>query len=118
MNLKKIKGIGEATAENLKKEGINTVQKLANSRLEDLLKIKGIGRSTAQKYIDEAKNLLEFGELAIEIERPKKVQKFNQRRRKELKELIKSQAECNVGLVGHVDHGTSWKFLLLPQKPH
>ena len=23
----------------------------------------------------------------------------------ELKELIKKQAECNIGLVGHVDHG-------------
>lgn len=126
--LEDVDGIGKATAERLKAAGIDTIQKLATIKLEHLLKlqIKGIGTATGKKYIDNAKKL--FKEIPSEkidttetkvvktqkIE--KKIQKkveIKEERVKEveeeeglnIKELIKQQAECNIGLVGHVDHG-------------
>ncbi|TXT58701.1 MAG: Translation initiation factor 2 subunit gamma [Promethearchaeota archaeon] len=90
----------------MKIAGIDTVQKLASSKLDDLLNIKGIGKSTAEKYILEANILLESKKKEKKV--PKKRTSISK-----LKEIIKQQAECNIGLVGHVDHGTSWKFLPL-----
>jgi translation initiation factor 2 subunit 3 len=108
-NLTDIGGIGEATAENLKAAGIDSIEKLANVKLDELvkLKIKGVGKATAQKFINNAKILLEEknsqAEPTSEI-KPKGEAKPEQKISK-IKELIKKQAECNIGLVGHVDHG-------------
>ena len=57
--LEDVSGIGKATAERLKAAGIDSVQKLATVKLEDLLrlKIKGVGASTGKKYIDNARSL-------------------------------------------------------------
>jgi len=127
MKLEKITGIGKTTAENLKEAGIDTVQKLAESKLDELLKIKGIGKSTAQKYISEANALIKDKgkEQKVTEKEPKeqkqlKKEEIRQEKPKEkitsseFGKLITQQAECNIGLVGHVDHGTSWKFLPFP----
>jgi translation initiation factor 2 subunit 3 len=125
--LEDVSGIGKATAERMKAAGIDTVQKLASAKPEDLvkLKIKGIGEATAKKYIDNAKKLFEEfnNEGKVEIQKVKELEKkesaeenvvVKKAKPKEIipsdndakmKELIKQQAECNIGLVGHVDHG-------------
>ncbi len=121
--LEDVSGIGKATAERLKTAKIDSVEKLANAKPEDLLKlkIKGVGKATAEKYIANAKKMLKeteipeqsSGEVKEKPEeksdskpkakpRPKPVSKAEVSK---LKELIKQQAECNIGLVGHVDHG-------------
>jgi len=121
--LEDVSGIGKATAERLKEAKIDSVEKLANSKPEDLLKlkIKGVGETTAEKYIANAKKMLKEPEstkkqsdvakekredksdLKSKVKpKPKSVSKAEDSK---LKELIKQQAECNIGLVGHVDHG-------------
>lgn len=57
LKLEDVKGLGKR-AENLKTAGIDTVEKLANAKVEDLLAIKGIGKTSAQKYINNANLLL------------------------------------------------------------
>ncbi len=115
-DLEDISGIGKATAEKMRAAGIDTIEKLASSKPTDLtsIKIKGVGESTAIKYINNAKELLKSkekdkSELPKETA-PKKVvkrpsKKFSSEKASHLKELIKQQSECNIGLVGHVDHG-------------
>lgn len=128
--LEDISGIGKATAERIKAAGIEDVKDLANSSPEELLKlnIKGIGETTAYKYIESARELLDLSAENIkEVEKdmkpegkeetePKKEKepkgkkspskmKSEGKQESNLKEQIKIQAECNIGLVGHVDHG-------------
>ncbi|MFX0056869.1 MAG: translation initiation factor IF-2 subunit gamma [Candidatus Hodarchaeota archaeon] len=112
-NLEDVAGIGKATAERMRSSGINSVEELASLKLEDLVKlnIKGVGESTATKYIKNAKKLLSETKKK-ETEIPKKsikeepVPKKKVREKAlDVKDAIKQQAECNIGLVGHVDHG-------------
>jgi len=116
-DLTDIGGIGRATAEKMKAAGIDSIEKLAKIKPEDLakLKIKGVGKATAQKYIDNAQQLLE--EITLQGEPKSEVKVISEVKTKptpkpkpktealNIKELIKQQAECNIGLVGHVDHG-------------
>jgi len=116
-DLTDIAGIGKAKAEQIKAAGIDSIEKLAKVDLTELisLKIKGIGKATALKYINNAKELLkEIGEKSKESLKTPDIKKPNLKKKtpsikkidpSNLKELIKKQAECNIGLVGHVDHG-------------
>lgn len=116
-NLTDVGGIGKATAEKIKAAGIDSVEKLAGSNPDDLikLKIKGVGAATAEKYIANAKKLLEAidtqekpkspSKSTTEIELKTKTKPKLKLKPSNIKELVKSQAECNIGLVGHVDHG-------------
>jgi len=129
--LEKVSGIGKATAERMKAVGIDTVQKLASLKPEDLvkLKIKGVGKATAKKYINSAKKL--HGEIeqkqmkdttqkkeplkAVTISKEEKLgKKKSSKEATKIKDLIKKQAECNIGLVGHVDHGMIMSFRYFP----
>ncbi len=104
--LENIIGIGKTTAEKMKSMGIDTVQKLASLKPDDLLKlkIKGIGKATAEKYINSAKETLK-------VNKKKKNHIIERRKsRKITKEERTRQAECNIGLVGHVDHGMIMSF--------
>jgi len=119
LKLEDITGIGKATAESLREAGIDSVEKLASLKVEDLLKVKGIGKSTASKYIEVANDLLgetkkeekevpekkEEKKKEIPKKEEKKEKKEEEKTTAEFKKLIKKQAECNIGLVGHVDHG-------------
>jgi len=116
-DLTDIGGIGKATAEKMKAAGIDSIEKLANSKPNDIvkLKIKGVGAATAEKYIKNAKKLLEEkdtqdkpkskSESAAEIKLKAKPKPKPKTKASNIKELMKKQAECNIGLVGHVDHG-------------
>ncbi|MFX1310214.1 MAG: helix-hairpin-helix domain-containing protein [Promethearchaeota archaeon] len=57
LKLEDVKGLGKKI-ETLKEAGIDSVDKLANSKIEELIELKGIGKATAEKIIDNAKNLL------------------------------------------------------------
>ena len=115
--LEDVKGIGSEMAKKLIEAGIKTVEILASSKPEDIvkLKIKGIGKATTLRFIESAGSLLKEKSSEIEtpkldeIEKPPKKAKITKKVKPEksnnLKELIKKQAECNIGLVGHVDHG-------------
>ena len=137
MDLEKIKGIGSATAERMISVGIDSVEKVAQIKLEELLMVKGIGESTALRYIEEAKKLMNAEESSEKIEtiieessekietiieekediieepsvakedysKTKVVSKKKEISTKKFKEILTKQAECNIGLVGHVDHG-------------
>ncbi len=114
-----VAGIGKATADKMKAAGIDSIEKLANVKPDDLmkLKIKGVGKATAEKYIKNAKKLIEeIGSQeepkskakSITAVKPKPKPKSKPKpkpKASNIKELIKQQAECNIGLVGHVDHG-------------
>jgi len=108
-DLTDIGGIGKATAEKMKAAGINSIEKLANVKLDDLvqLKIKGVGKATAEKYISNAKKLLkEIGTQEGLKSQAKTISEVKPKAKpSNIKELMKRQAECNIGLVGHVDHG-------------
>ncbi len=51
-------GIGILNAERMKQKGINSIEKLASSTIEDLIKIDGIGVNNAKMYIEIAKKHL------------------------------------------------------------
>ena len=59
LNIQLVNGIGKKTAERMKQKGIDSVERLASSDIEDLLKINGIGNTTARRYINNAQNYLE-----------------------------------------------------------
>lgn len=117
--LEDVSGIGKATAERLKAAKIDSVEKLAKANPADLikLKIKGVGKATAEKYIANAKKILkgiEVKEQLSEVVKEKSISEskaipkpkpVSKEKANKLKNLIKQQAECNIGLVGHVDHG-------------
>ncbi|KKN00364.1 hypothetical protein LCGC14_1138550 [marine sediment metagenome] len=130
-SLENVIGIGKATAERIKAVGIDTIHKLASMEPEDLvkLKIKGIGKATAEKYINSAKKLYEEikqneTKEIIQKKEPLKTVSISKEKKSgkrkpsvkysNIKELIKKQAECNIGLVGHVDHGTIMSFWHFP----
>jgi hypothetical protein len=58
LDLKLVKGIGKKIAERMKRKGIDSISKLASSKVEDLSKIRGIGNSMAKTYIHIAQNYL------------------------------------------------------------
>ncbi len=116
-DLTDIAGIGKATAEKMKAAGIDSIEKLAKAKPEDLLllKIKGVGKATAEKYILNAKKSLKGSGIKakqipkqIPKQKPKQIPKQKPKHKgkpSNIKDLINQQAECNIGLVGHVDHG-------------
>ena len=128
-NLEDITGIGKATAERLKKAGIDTVEKLVSIELEELLKVKGIGESSAKSLKEKASEYLrdikattsesskDTKQKAKKSKEPDKkeqkpVEKIETKKKgasgapkDSIKKIIQQQAECNIGLVGHVDHG-------------
>ncbi|MFX1325842.1 MAG: translation initiation factor IF-2 subunit gamma [Promethearchaeota archaeon] len=117
--LEDVSGIGRSTAEKMKAAGIDSIEKLATVKPEDLvkLKIKGVGKATAEKFIANAKETLDevkSKEKSSSLEKVKKsvnstlkpiLKTKVKEQQSNIKELIKQQAECNLGLVGHVDHG-------------
>ncbi|MFX1419942.1 MAG: helix-hairpin-helix domain-containing protein [Promethearchaeota archaeon] len=57
LKLEDVKGLGKKI-DTLKEAGIDSVEKLANSKIGDLIDLKGIGKATAEKMVESAKELL------------------------------------------------------------
>ena len=58
--LQRIRGIGPASALNLVKAGVKTIQEIASAKPEELAWIKGIGIISADQIIENAKELLKL----------------------------------------------------------
>jgi FKBP-type peptidyl-prolyl cis-trans isomerase 2 len=56
-NLSDVKGLGKKE-DTLKEAGIDSVEKLANTDINDLTALKGFGKATAEKVIKNAKSLI------------------------------------------------------------
>ena len=54
-----LEGIGAKTEERLVEAGINTLQKLVKTSVEQLVKIEGIGQKTAESLLEKAEIFLE-----------------------------------------------------------
>ena len=52
-----MKGVGKKQ-DVLIEAGIDSVEKLANASVEDLIQLKGVGKATAEKFVSSAKKLL------------------------------------------------------------
>jgi len=57
LNLEDVKGVGKKQ-DVLIEAGIDSVEKLANASVEDLIQLKGVGKATAEKFVSSAKKLL------------------------------------------------------------
>ncbi|MFX1259453.1 MAG: helix-hairpin-helix domain-containing protein [Promethearchaeota archaeon] len=89
LKLEDVNGLGKKI-ESLKEAGIDTVEKLANAKIKDLLEIKGIGETSAQKYINNAKELLNKKSKEINSEAketPEKEDKEDKKIQEEIKKL-------------------------------
>ena len=89
LKLEDVKGLGKKI-ENLKEVGIDTVEKLADAKVDDLLEIKGIGKASAEKFIENAKELVEMKsgkEVSGEEEPTKKDDEEEKKIQEELKKL-------------------------------
>ncbi len=58
-NLSSLSGIGEKSQVALSAAGINTLEQIAKSSIDDLSKVKGIGKKKAEKLIAQARELTE-----------------------------------------------------------
>ncbi|MEJ2719950.1 MAG: transcription termination factor NusA, partial [bacterium] len=65
MAIEEMVGVTARIAEKLKKEGINTVQKLAKASEEDLLEIPGLGPKTVAKLKETAEGTIQELEKAL-----------------------------------------------------
>jgi len=103
LKLEDVKGIGKKV-DSLKDAGIDTVEKLAVAKPEDLTELKGIGKATAQKMIENAKELLEqeSGEhitKTAEIREKEEIE-TDKEEQKKIQEELKKQEEKKATLQG------------------
>ncbi len=56
--LENLPGVGEKTCLSLKEAGFNSIESLAEAKIDDLTALKGIAKKKAEKLIEEAKKLL------------------------------------------------------------
>ncbi len=93
LKLEDVKGLGKKI-EDLKGAGIDTVEKLADAKVEELLEIKGIGKASAQKYIDNAKELIEHqSEKPVADEEGEESVKEDDEEEKRIQEELKKLEE-------------------------
>ncbi|MBY9009393.1 MAG: hypothetical protein KGD74_05975 [Candidatus Lokiarchaeota archaeon] len=76
-------GIGILNAEKMKQRGIDSIEKLASSSVEDLIKIDGIGAYSAKSYVELAKKHLK-----------------SMRTRERIKNIIKKNKSPAVSITG------------------
>jgi len=97
LELNDVKGIGKKI-DVLKEAGIDSVEKLAGAKLEELTEIKGIGKATAEKIIDNAKELLKSSKSGsteiLKEEKPESVESEDEEK-KVLEELKKLEEKKN-----------------------
>ncbi|TFF69083.1 MAG: hypothetical protein EU516_01155 [Promethearchaeota archaeon] len=120
LKLDDVKGLGKK-AEDLKEAGIDSVEKLASSKVEDLVEIKGIGKTSAKKLIENAKELMgldqpaetstiDTGNEAIEKEEVAAELKNLEEKKKQLMgEKVKSGDFVLVNITGKSQRGTIFR---------
>ncbi|MHA2269599.1 MAG: helix-hairpin-helix domain-containing protein [Promethearchaeota archaeon] len=121
-NLSDVKGVGKKE-DTLKEAGIDTVEKLANAKTDDLTALKGIGKATAAKLIENAQSILgetpkedssiSAEEEAIEKEEAEKIKEELKRLEQKKTQLQGKKAEEGdfilVKLTGKTQKGTIFR---------
>jgi len=79
-----LKGVGEAKAELLYKNGFNSLDKLKNASVKDLVKVKGITKKNAEDILNQLK--VEKQDKPKAVAKPKKVKKVETKEKKPKKE--------------------------------
>jgi len=109
-SLEDIKGLG-TKIDTLKEAGIDSVEKLSNSKIEELTKLKGIGKATAEKYINNAKDLIKESESSGDTEEKSVETTTNIEEEEKIQEELKKLEEKKKNLQGKkVEEGD---FILL-----
>ncbi|MHA1291829.1 MAG: helix-hairpin-helix domain-containing protein [Promethearchaeota archaeon] len=101
LKLEDVKGIGKKL-EILKEGGIDTVEKLARAKINELTEIKGIGKTTAEKLIENAKDLLEEKSVQINENEKKLSEKMekDEEEEKKIQDALKKIEEKKKRLQG------------------
>jgi len=122
LNLSDVKGVGKKE-DTLKEAGIDSVEKLANANVEDLISLKGIGKATAEKIVENAKNLLNettkddstatIQEEAIEKKEEEKAQeelkKLEEKKRKLQNKKVEEGDFVLIEITGRTQKGTIFR---------
>ncbi|KKK40182.1 MAG: putative FKBP-type peptidyl-prolyl cis-trans isomerase [Candidatus Lokiarchaeum sp. GC14_75] len=97
-NLSDVKGVGKKE-DTLKEAGIDTVEKLANAKADDLTSLKGIGKATAAKIIENAKTILNetIKEDSTDIAEENSIEKIEEEK---VKEVLKKLEQKKLKLQG------------------
>ncbi|MHA2005767.1 MAG: helix-hairpin-helix domain-containing protein [Promethearchaeota archaeon] len=98
INLSDIKGVGKKE-DTLKEAGIDSVEKLAKSNIDDLTALKGIGKTTAEKLIENAKSLMKETSTDDSSESSTEMSKESEEEEK-LQEELKQLEEKKIKLQG------------------
>jgi peptidylprolyl isomerase len=111
--LEDVKGLGKKV-DTLKEAGIDSVEKLANSKLEDLIELKGIGKATAEKMVENAKELLgspkgESEEVIDEKEIEKEIKKLEEKKQKLKGKKVEEGDFILVKLTARTQKGTIFR---------
>jgi FKBP-type peptidyl-prolyl cis-trans isomerase 2 len=92
LKLENVKGLGKKI-DTLKEAGIDSVEKLANSKLEDLTELKGIGKATAEKIIENAKSLLQQETEEGEVKPTKEEEDEEKKIQEQIKKLEQKKSK-------------------------
>ncbi|MFX0000139.1 MAG: helix-hairpin-helix domain-containing protein [Candidatus Hodarchaeota archaeon] len=92
LKLEDVKGLGKKV-DTLKEAGIDSIEKLANSKLEDLIELKGIGKTTAEKIIENAKELLQQETKEEETELTEKEEEEEKKIQEQIKKLEQKKSK-------------------------
>jgi N utilization substance protein A len=86
----KLSGVGDVLEERLVGADINTVQTLADSKLEDIIKIEGIGEKTAERLISRAQ------EYMAEMEEARRLKEEAEQAEAEAEEALETEDDAEV----------------------
>ncbi len=113
LKLEDVKGLGKKV-DTLKEAGIDSVEKLANSKIEDLVELKGIGKATAEKLVENAKELLvspkdEIKEVIDEKEIEEEIKKLEEKKLKLQGKKVEDGDFVLVKLTARTQKGTIFR---------
>jgi len=92
VDIEEFEAAGPKLREKLLREGIETVQDLLKTPLEELLAIQGVGEKTAEKLLEEARDLLARRGEELEAEAARAADEAERQKAEEAAAMAKLQA--------------------------
>jgi len=92
IDIEEFEAAGPKLREKLLREGIETVQDLLKTPLEELLAIQGVGEKTAEKLLEEARELLQRRGEELEAEAARAADEAEKKKAEEAAAIAKLQA--------------------------
>ncbi len=102
IDIEEFEAAGPKLREKLLREGIETVQDLLKTPLEELLAIQGVGEKTAEKLLEDAKELLARRAEELEQEAKRAAQAAEAAVLAGAAEIVKEQEQVAVDRLGEV----------------